>query len=150
MLILLILIMKSIQKQIEQKEKELTKLKEELKKESDKSEWLYIPELKIEVQTKIHHLDKTLSEAMKDLKKGESVITYKQVQWLRNSKYMEQLNLEDTYEFVYPNPDKISSENDYVARFYADSDYANLDCDRNASDSNSDLGVRFVRKRSKK
>jgi hypothetical protein len=48
------------QKQIEKKEKELKKLKEQLKKESDKkeskkSEWLNIPELKIEVQTKIHH-----------------------------------------------------------------------------------------------
>ena len=140
--------MKSTQKKIEKKEKELKELKEKLKKEQDKdtSEWLYIPELKIEVQTKIHHKNKTYSECEKDLNKGESIPTYEQIQWLRNSKYKDQLNLDDTWEFVQ-NPDNISKENNYVARFYADSDYAVLDCDRDSDDSNSTLGVRFVRKK---
>ena len=34
-----------------------------------------------------------------------------------------------------------------VARFYANSDYANLDCGGYSGDSDSALGVRFVRKK---
>ncbi len=136
-----------IQEKIEKKEKEIKELKEKLKEESDKTEWVYIPELKIEVQTKIHHLNKTLAVAMKDLKKGESVINYEQVQWLRNSKYRDQLNLLDTWEFVYPNPDKISADKDYVAWFIAVSGYASLNCVWGSGNSGSNLGVRFVRKK---
>ena len=135
-----------IQKQIEKKEKELKELKENLKKETDKTEWLDIPELKIEVQTKIHHKDKTYAGCEKDLSKGESIPTYEQIQWLRNSKYKNQLNLDDTWEFVQ-NPDNISKENGYVAGFDADSDCAYLYCNGGSSDSYSVLGVRFVRKK---
>jgi len=131
---------------IEQKEKELKVLKEELKEQSDKSEWLYIPELKIDVQTKIHHKGKILSEAMEDLKEGESVITYEQLRWLRNStKYRDQLNLLDTWEFVYPNPDKISADNGHVAGFDAGSVGAILNCYWDSRYSYSNLGCRFVR-----
>lgn len=137
-----------VQKQIEKKEKELKELREQLKKETDKSEWLFIPELKIEVQTKIHHKNKTYADCEKDLSEGESIPTYEQIQWLRNSKYKDQLNLLDTREFVQ-NPDKISKENNYVARFYAYSDVAYLDCCRYSSNAYSYLGVRFVRKISK-
>jgi len=136
----------NIQKQIEKKEKELEKLKEQLKKENDKSEWIYIPELKIEVQTKIHHKGKTYVECERDLGKEESIPTSEQIQWLRNSKYKEQLNLLDTWEFVQ-NPDNISKENGYVARFCAYSDYAVLGCVRDSGYSGSGLGVRFIRKK---
>jgi len=136
--------MKTTQQKIDEAEKKLTQLKEDLKKENDKSDWIKIPELKIEVQSKIHHKNKTYPECEKDLSNGESIPTYEQIQWLRNSKYKDQLNLDDSYEFVQ-NPDNISKKNDYVAWFYAGSDYANLYCDRGSSDSGSDLGVRFVR-----
>ena len=126
-------------------EKQIKDLEEREKSEQSKNEWLYIPKLKIEVQTKIHHLDKTLAEARQDLKEGQEVISYEQIQWLRNSKYAEQLNLINTWEFVYPNPDKISENNNYVVRFYADSNGAILDCYWNPASANSALGVRFVR-----
>ena len=135
----------SIQKQIETKEKELVELKEKLKQEQNKSEWLYIPELKVEVQTKIHHLNETLSNAMKDMKKDERLITYPEIQWLRNSKYAEQLNLINTWEFV-EQPDNVSKKNGYVARFIAFSDVACFGCGRDASVRDVSLGVRFVRK----
>lgn len=61
-------------------------IKEKLKKEQNTSEWIYIPELKIEVQTKIHHLGETYSSCENDLSNGESIPTYEQIQWLRNSK----------------------------------------------------------------
>lgn len=131
---------------VEKKEKELKELQEQLKKETDKSEWLYIPELKIEIQTKIHHKNKIYADCKKDLSKDESIPTYEQIQWLRNSKYRDQLNLLDTWEFVQ-NPDKISKENGYVARFYADSGRVYLGTDCDSDDSLSTLGVRFLRKK---
>ena len=133
---------------IEKKEKELQDLKEQLNKETNKSEWIKIPELKIEVQTQIHHKGQTFAECEKDLEKDELIPTYEQIQWLRNSKYKDQLNLDDTREFVQ-NPDNISKENGYVARFYAGSDYAYLGCYEGSSYSGSYLGVRFVQKISK-
>ena len=138
--------MKSTQEKIEQKEKELKELKEKLKKEQDVSEWIYISELKIEIQTKIHHKNKTYKECEDDLGKGELIPTYEQIQWLRNSKYKDQLNLDDTWEFVQ-NPDNISKEKNYVAWFCAGSDFAGLDCDGGSDVSYSSLGVRFVRKK---
>ena len=140
--------MKTTNQKIEKAEKKLKQLKEQLKKETDKTEWFYIPELKIEIQTKIHHKNKTYAECEKDLSKGESIPTYEQIQWLRNSKYKDQLNLDDTWEFVQ-NPDKISKENGFVARFNADSGGALLGCDRDPSVRDSSLGVRFVRKLNK-
>ncbi len=138
--------MKTTQQKIEETEKKLKDLKEQEKKESDKSSYIYIPELKIEIQTKIHHKDKTYEECEKDLSDGESIPTYEQIQWLRNSKYINQLNLLDTWEFVQ-NPDNISKKNGYVAGFIAGSDYAGLNCDRGSSNAGSNLGVRFVRKK---
>ena len=137
--------MKTTQQKVDEAEKKLTKLKDELKKESEKNDWIKIPELKIEIQTKIHHKNKTYVECENDLSKGESIPTYEQIQWLRNSKYKDQLNLDDSYEFVQ-NPDNIGKENGYVARFFAGSDFAYLYCVRNSSVSGSDLGVRFVRR----
>ncbi len=137
--------MKSTQDKIEEAETKLKQLKEQLKKESEKSDWIKIPELKIEVQTKIQHKNNTYVDCEKHLSDGESIPTYEQIQWLRNSKYKDQLNLDDSYEFVQK-PDNISKENGYVARFYANSDYADLNCDRNSSYSDSNLGVRFVRR----
>ncbi len=138
--------MKTTQEKIEKKEQELKELKDKLKKEQDTSEWIYIPELKIEIQNKIHHKNKTYKECEEDLSKGESITTYEQIQWLRNSKYKNQLNLIDTWEFV-ENPDNISKENGYVARFCADSDCADLGCGGGSDYSGSTLGVRFVRKK---
>ena len=144
-LVIIITIMKTTQDKIDEAEKKLTQLKKQLKKEQDKSDWIKIPELKIEIQTKIHHKNKTYTECENDLSKGESIPTYEQIQWLRNSKYKDQLNLDDSYEFVQ-NPDNISRKNGYVAGFYAGSVFAYLDCYRDSSGSGSDLGVRFVRR----
>ena len=145
----MVIMVKTTEQKIEETENNLKKLREQLKKEETKSEksvWLYIPELKIEIQTKIHHKNKTYAECEKDLSKGESIPTYEQIQWLRNSKYKNKLNLDDTWEFVQ-NPDNISKENGYVAGFGAGSDCAYLDCDGGSSYSYSDLGVRFLRKK---
>ena len=85
--------MKTTQNKIDETEKKLKQLKEQLKKEAEKNDWIKIPELKIEVQTKIHHKGKTYAECEKELSKEESIPTYEQIQWLRNSEYKKQLNL---------------------------------------------------------
>jgi endo-beta-N-acetylglucosaminidase D len=117
--------------------------------ETDKLDWLYIPELEIAIQTKIHHKDKSYDDLVEEYGKEyleENLPTDAQLQFLRNSKYRDQLSLDDTWEFV-KQEDKISKEDGYVARFYADSIYAGLDCNGYSSNSDSNLGVRFVRKK---
>lgn len=122
----------------------------ENKKEQDKSEWIKIPELKIEIQSKIHHKEKSYDELKEEF--GEEYLeehlpTYNQLQTLRNLEHKEKykLGLIDTWEFV-KQEDLISRKNGYVAGFSAGSGYAYLYCYGDSSDSYSNLGVRFVRR----
>ena len=111
---------------------------------SAKRKTMKIEELKIEVETEIHNKGETLAEAMKYCPKNWRISTYAELQWLRNSKYCKELGLLNTWEFV-KQEDKISENHGYVARFFADSDWAVLFCYRYPQYSDSDLGVRFVR-----
>lgn len=142
--------MTTTQKKIDDTKKKLKELENQLQKENDKSDWIKIPELKIEIQTKIHHKGKSYSELKEEF--GEEYLekhlpTYDQLQKLRNLEYngKYKLGLIDTWEFV-KQQDEISKKNGYVARFYANSGCANLNCGRSSSFSNSYLGVRFVRR----
>src|SRR3990167_7112658 len=119
----------NIQKEIESYEKKIEELKSISKEKTIK-----IKELKIEVETEIHNKNQTLAEAMKDCPKGWRLLTYNEIQWLRNSKYINKLNLLYTWEFI-ENPDKISKKRRYVAWFYANSGRAVLNCFRNPSDT---------------
>ncbi len=145
--------MKTTQEKINQKEAELQKLKLQLSKEKDKSEWLYIPELKIEVQTKIHHKGKSYNDLVEEF--GEEYLekhlpTYAQLQELRNLEHKGkyELGLIDSWEFV-KQEDLISKKKGYVSGFGAGSDYVGLDSGGGSSVSYSDLGVRFIRSKSK-
>ena len=145
--------MKTTQEQITRKEEELKKLKIKLRKESDKSEWIYIKELKIEIQSKIHHKGKSYDDLVEEF--GEEYIekhlpTYSQLQELRNLEHKGKykLGLIDSWEFV-KQEDLISKKNGYVARFCADSGCVYLICDWDSSGAGSGLGVRFVRKNAK-
>jgi radical SAM superfamily enzyme YgiQ (UPF0313 family) len=100
-----------------------------------------------EIETKIHHFNKTYAECEKDCPKGWQIATYPILQELRNTK-PEEFNLLETWEFVQ-NPDKIRKEKGEVARFLAGSGGASLYCNRVPSNSVDGLGVRFVRKVSK-
>ena len=145
--------MKTTEQKIKERESELKKLKVQLAKEQDKSDWIYIKELKIEVQTKIHHKGKSYDDLVEEF--GEEylekhLLTYSQLQELRNLEYKKKykLGLIDTWEFV-KQEDLISKKNGYVARFFADSVFAYLDCVRYSSNTYSNLGVRFVRRKTK-
>jgi hypothetical protein len=144
-----------IQEQIDKKEKEIKELKEKLKEESvkeNKVEWLYIPELKIEIQKSIHHKNKSYDDLVKEFGKEyleEHLPTYAYLQFLRNNKkYCESLGLINTWEFVQQE-DEISRKNGYVAWFGAYSYGAYLYCGAYSGNSDSDLGVRFCRKKIK-
>ena len=104
-----------------------------------------IPEMGIEIEEKIHHKEKIYAECEKDCPKGWEISTYEILQKLRNSKYIDKLNLRKTWEFVQ-NPDNISKEKGYVARFNAYSDGVLLSCDGSPRGSGSALGGRYWRK----
>ena len=145
--------MKTTQEKINQKEVELKELKSQLAKEKDNVEWIYIKELKIEVQTKIHHKGKSYDELKEEF--GEAYLekhlpTYSQLQKLRNLEHGGKYNLGliDSWEFV-KQEDLISKKNGYVARFFAYSGYMDLGTGWDSDISDSDLGVRFVRRKKK-
>ena len=105
-----------------------------------------IKELKIEIETNIHHNGQTYAKCEKDCPKEWQIATYEILQKLRNNKkYIDKLNLRYTWEFVQ-NPDNISKSNKYVARFVAYSVWAVLSCDWNPDYSYSWLGVRYFKK----
>lgn len=146
--------MKTTQEKITETEKKLEQLKGQFQKEQDKSEWIEIKELKIEIQTKIHHKGKSYNELKEEF--GEEYLekhlpTYSQLQELRNLEHKGKytLGLIKTWEFV-KQEDLISKKNGHVARFCAGSGCAFLVCVEGSSCSGSGLGVRFVRKISKK
>ena len=145
---------KTIDQKIKETEDKLKELKVKKVLEENKSDWVKIPELGIEVQSKIHHKNKSYDDLVEEFGKEfleENLPTYKQLQDLRNLEHngKYKLGLIDTWEFV-KQEDEISKKNGYVAWFYAGSDYCYLDCGRGSGDSVSDLGVRFVKKENKK
>lgn len=116
---------------------------------ADNSKWLDIPELGIEVQKDVYDKNKS----WKDLNLSEredELLTAEQCIWLANSKYAKQLKMDGSSnndDFFIRQPFNLNRTKGYVARFGADSDYAYLYCGRDADDSDSFLGVRFVRKK---
>lgn len=145
--------MKTTKQKIKEKETELKKLKSQLAKEQNKSDWIYIPEIKKEIQSKIHHKGKSYDELKEEF--GEEYLekhlpTHKELQTCRNLEHKGKykLGLIDTWEFI-KQEDLISKKNGYIARFGAYSGCVNLDSGRGSSDSYSYLGVRFVRDKSK-
>ncbi len=137
-----------LQKQIETKEKELKGLKEKLREENEKDIWLEISEKGIKITNKLQFTGKTYPEILKEVDEGE-IADYNLLQELRNEGFKSNWEkygfLKDTWAFV-PNPDEVSKANGYVARFYVNSVYADLDCVRGSVNSDSSLGVFLVKK----
>lgn len=137
-----------LQKQIENKEKELKELKAKLREGNEKDIWLEIPERGIKITTKLQFTGKTYPEIIKEVDESE-IADYKLLQELRNEGFKSNWKkygfLKDTWAFV-PNPDEVSKSNDYVARFSVDSDGAVLYCGRDSDYSVSSLGVFLIKK----
>ena len=115
----------------------------------DSKGWLDIPELNISVEIDVHDKDKSWDELNLSAKEDQ-LLTSEQCIWLANSKYAKALKMDGSSEkddFFIKQPFDLSRKNGYVARFDAYSNWANLYCGRNPSCRNSNLGVRFVRKK---
>ena len=114
----------------------------------DSKGWIDIPELKISVEIEVHDKNKSWNDlGLKDREK--ELLTSEQCIWLANSKYAKQLKMDGSSsddDFFIQQPFNQNRKNGYVARFYADSGFCYLDCDRYSGGSYSNLGVRFVRK----
>ena len=113
----------------------------------DSRGWLDIPELGISVEVEVHDKEKSWDEL--GLKNREKeLLTAEQCIWLANSKYAKQLKMDGSSskdDFFIQQPFDLNRKNGYVARFYADSGCADLDCCYGSGGSGSSLGVRFAR-----
>ncbi len=125
-----------IQKQINKKEKELTTLKEKLDIERNKVDFIIINGWAYEI--KEHDFNKELGD-IKIPKGKELWLPSETLKFYEDKKLKEKLNLSKCYFFLK----QIREDTKDVARFYAYSDYACLDCDWDSSYSFSNLGVRF-------
>lgn len=118
----------------------------------DSRGWLDIPELGISVEIEVHDKDKSWDK-LELSKREKELLTSEQCIWLANSKYAKQLKMDGSSskdDFFIKQPFDLNRKNGYVARFYVDSDYANLGCGWYSGDSGSSLGVRFAKKIKKK
>ena len=114
----------------------------------DSRGWLDIPELGISVETEVHDKNKSWDN-LELSKKEKELLTSEQCIFLANSKYAKELKMDGSSskdDFFIQQPFDLSRKNGYVARFYVNSDYAYLDCNRGSDDSGSYLGVRFAKK----
>ena len=114
----------------------------------DSTNWLEIPELKIFVEIKVHDKNRSWDD-LELSEREDELLTSEEVIWLANSKYAKQLKMDGSSskdDFFFKQPFDLSRKNGYVARFDADSGYADLVCGRDSSNSYSYLGVRFVRR----
>ena len=98
-----------------------------------------------ELELSPHHQGQTYKECEEDCPQGWQVPTYWLLQSLRNnSQTRDQFGLLNAREYVQ-NPDNISKQNGYVARFSANSDWADLVCNRDPTVRSPFLRVRYVR-----
>jgi len=118
----------------------------------DKIKWLDIPELGISVEIKVHDKNKSWND-LKLSEREDELLTAEQCIWLANSKYAKQLKMDGSSssdDFFIKQPFNLSKKNNFVARFLAGSDGADLNCGGNPTYSDPALGVRAVRKILKK
>ena len=145
---------KKLESEKEEIDKKINSLKVELENESEKVEWVSIPETDYEVTKKVLHKGKTYNEIMKLKKPEESLLTLKIIGIIcEHPDLIKELKMDSSStkdDFFFKQPFPQNEEKGYVAWFYAVSGYAYLYCGWDAGDSYSTLGVRFLRKISKK
>ena len=146
-----------IQKQIkklESKKEEINKkinsFKVELENESNKSEWIKIPETNYEITKNVLYKGKSYDEIIKLKKPEEELLTLKIIGIIcEHPDLIKELKMDSSStkdDFFFKQPFPQNEKNGYVARFFAYSDCAGLGCGMVSSFSGSVLGVRFVRR----
>ncbi len=141
---------KNLEDKKEELEKKINSFKIELENESQKTDWIKIPGTNFEVTKKVLHKGKTYNEIIKLKKSDEELLTLKLIGIIcEHPNLLQELKMDssstnDDFFFKQPFPQNVKK--DLVAGFVACSDYAVLYCGVDSSVSDSDLGVRFVRK----
>jgi len=126
--------------QLEKKKLEIEKKIELLKEKQTSLNW-YEYKKGWEIYTKQCYNGLTYAQILNKVKE-ENIADYPLLQELRN----KGLNFLKEFWVFVPNPDKISKKK-FVARFIADSDWANLDCDWYPTDTDPSLGVFLIRRK---
>ena len=125
--------------------KELIELVEEFKNK----EWLYIKELAIDVEVKVHDKNKSWKELKLSRREDELLTIEECIILANNKKYSKILKIDGSSsedDFFIQQPFDLNRNKGYVARFDADSGRVVLFCGRGPQSSNPALGVRFKRK----
>ncbi len=115
----------------------------------DSKGWLDIPELNISVEIEVHDKDKSWDD-LNLSEKEDQLLNVEQCIWLANSKYAKELKMDGSSskdDFFIQQPFNLNKKKGYVAGFYSYSGDAGLGCGWYSSYSDSDLGVRFLRKK---
>ena len=143
-------LIKKLEGKKEEIDKKINFFKIELENESNKSEWIKIPGTNYEITKDVLYKGKTYNEIIKLKKPEEELLTLKHIGIIcEHPNLLKELKMDSSSsndDFFFKQPFPQNEKNGYVARFYADSDYADLGCGRYSNDSFSYLGVRFVRK----
>lgn len=114
----------------------------------EQMQWVKIPELNIEVEREVHNKGETYTECIVKRLSEHRLMYFNEVIWLANSKYAKDLKMDgssDTDDFFIEQPFNLNKKNNLVARFRAYSDGVVLYCCGDLRDSDSGLGVRWVR-----
>lgn len=131
-------------------DKKISDLKIKQNDESSNAEWIKIPETNLEVTKDVLHKGKSYNEIIKLKKTEEDLLSLKTIGIIcEHPELLKQLKMDSSStndDFFFKQPFPQNKENNRFAGFYADSDCAYLSCGFRSSDSDSDLGVRFVRR----
>lgn len=111
---------------------------------TEKQEWLKIPELGLEIETKLHDKGKVLKD-IKIPRGCRLAKTYEMMHIFHFKKYADKLIKANGGEFWSYAENVEWLKKKYVVVFWAVSDWACLYCDWSPSISSSSLGVVFVR-----
>ena len=141
---------KKLEEQKKETQEKIDVLSVESKNESDKSEWVKIPNTDYEITKDVIHKGKSYNEIIKLKKSNEELVTLKIIGIIcENKDLLKELKMDSSSsndDFFFKQPFPQNEERGRVARFWADSDWANLDCCEISAYSYSNLGVRFVRR----
>lgn len=142
---------KSLEKKKTEIDKKINSLNIKLNSESEKSEWIEIPETDYEVTKNVLHKGKSYDEIMQLKKPEEELLTLKMIGIIcENPNLLKELKMDSSStndDFFFKQPFPQNEKEGYVAGFYVGSDCVSLDCSWYSSVSDSDLGVRFLRKK---
>ena len=141
---------KKLESKKEEIDKKINSFKIELENESNKSEWIKIPGTNYEVTKNVLYKGKSYNEIIKLKKPEEELLPLKIIGIIcEHPDLIKELKMDSSStkdDFFFKQPFPQNEKNGYVAWFVADSDCAVLGCGMGSSGSDSDLGVRFIRR----